>query len=120
MSDFEELKRSELWIKGRELGASIVRFDTVLCKSDQELYAQTQDMLKYVIMAHIEGVAEIKLNMYYNAVAECRSIIDVLNNWAADNFNSFDIVAPLIFRLNDYIDIIKIAVKKVQRRALSA
>lgn len=115
MSDFEELKSSELWIKGRELGSSIVRFDSVLCHGDQELYEQTQDMLKFVISAHVEGNVQNKLNLYHNAVAECRSIIDVLNNWAKDNFNSFDIVAPIIFRLNDYIDIISIESKRVQR-----
>lgn len=117
MSDFEELKRSELWIKGRELGASIVRFDSVLCKSGQELYEQTQEMLKYVISAHIESNIDQQMNLYHNAAAECRSIIDVLNNWAKDNYNSFDIVAPLIFRLNDYIDIVSIHAKKLTRRS---
>lgn len=115
MSDFEELKKSELWIKGRELGASIVRFDTVLCKSDQELYEQTQQMLKYVISAHIENSKEMKVNYYLNAVAECRSIIDMLNNWARSNFNSFDIVAPIIYKLEDYIDIMGIRMKKLSR-----
>ncbi len=117
MSDFEELKSSELWIKGRELGASIVRFDTVLCKNDQGLYEQTQDMLKYVIAAHIEGDAQEKLNLYHNAAAECRTIIDMLNEWAKDNYNSFDIVAPIIFKLNDYIDIVCIEAKNLQRKS---
>lgn len=115
MSDFEDLKTSELWKKGRELGASIVTFDNVLCNSEQELYDQTQDMLRYVISAHIEGDLHEKNNLYINAVAECKSIIDVLNNWAKDNYNSFDIIAPIIFKLNDYIDVISIEAKKARR-----
>ncbi len=115
MSDFDELKISELWIKGRELGASIISFDTVLCGGDEELYEQTQQMLKYVISAYVEGGLLEKKRLFTLAVEECRGIMAFLNVWAKDNYNSFDIVAPIIFQLNDYVDIISIEIKRAER-----
>lgn len=115
MSDFVELKESELWNKGCELATSIANFDSVLCKNRKIYYKQAHQMLRLVISAYIDGNQENKTDLYFDAIECCNALTCDLNEWAGNNFNSFDIIAPILFKLEEYIDIISIEIKSVAR-----
>ena len=115
MSDFDELKVTELWVNGCELATSIADFDSVLCKKGRKYYNQVHKMLRLVISAYVDGNIANKAELYFSAIDCCTELSKDLNDWAGDNFNSFDIIAPILFKIENYIDIISIEIKKSSR-----